>query len=268
MLDAILLRAILGVVFISLSVPIMVIMLLRGSLYIAPEISHAALGGAALGILLQTFATPYLDSFLIVLLFCIATSILISHAGRSGQQSLGTMLSVSLVISVTLYAVVRGYLPIEKRIIVDGYLLSDLLLLSDAHILSLAIASAITTMLTLTFYGEFIYICFDMEAAEAFGLKTRLYDSLLFSISAMSTAIIVRAIGVLPSVSLLVLPAATSRFITHKIDTMLLASLIVAALSGLTGIVLSLYLNIPTSGAISLSSTALFLSSYLARKRR
>lgn len=268
MLNMILFRAVLGVIFASLSVPIMVIMLLRGSLYIAPEISHAALGGASLGVLLQTFVSPQLDPFFTVLVFCVLSSIFISCAGRDGQQSLGVMLSVSLVVSVTLYAVIRSYLPIEKRIIIDGYLISDLLLLSDTHILSLTITSVATIVLTLIFYKEFVYICFDMEAAEAFGLKVRLYDALLFSISALSTAVIVRAIGVLPSVSLLVLPAAASRFITRKVSTMIIVSLIIAVISSFIGIILSLRLDIPTSGAIALVSTIVFFLSYIAGKRR
>ncbi|MBS7634467.1 metal ABC transporter permease [Candidatus Bathyarchaeota archaeon] len=263
MLDPFVLKAILGLLFASLSVPISVIMLLRGSLYITPEISHAALGGAAIGVLIQTFISSEFDPFLLVLAFCVATSILVSYMGKGGQQSLGMMLSVSLAISVTVYAVARSYLPADKRVLVDGYLISDPLLLSEASLLSLAAASAAAAVATIMFYREFIYICFDMETAEALGLKARFYDLLIFSISAVTVAVVTRALGVLLSVTLLIIPAAASRLLTQNIGRMLAASFIIAVLSGLAGIILSLFLNIPTSGAIALVSIMLFSAIYI-----
>ncbi|MEM2342150.1 MAG: metal ABC transporter permease [Candidatus Bathyarchaeia archaeon] len=269
MLDPIILRAILGILFASLSTPILVIMLLRGSLYITPEISHAALGGAALGVLIQMHIPVLSDPFPIVIIFCIATAIFISHAGRSSQQSLGTMLSVSLAISVTLYAVIRScFLPAEKRVIVDGYLISDLLLLSDIDMLSLAVASTIANMVTLVFYREFIYICFDIDTAEALGLRVKLYDSLLFSTSAVAAAVITRAVGVLLSVTLLILPVAASGILTRNVSKMIIVSFIMAILSGVIGIALSLQSNMPTSGAIAITSTILFMLIYLIKTQK
>jgi len=268
MLDPFVLRALIGILFASLSVPISVIMLLRGSLYITSEISHAALGGAVLGVLIQTFIPNLGDPFLFVIMFCIATSILVSRASKSGQQSLGMMLSVSLAVSVMLYAVIRSYLPIDKRVIVDGYLVSDLLLLSNTDILNLAIASTITVIAAAIFYREFIYLCFDMETAEALGLRTNLYDSLLFTISAVTVAVISRMMGVLLSVTLLIIPAAASRLITRQIDRMLVGSFLIAFLSGLGGIFLSLYSHIPTSGAVALISILIFSLIYIIHLRK
>ncbi|MCX8170387.1 MAG: metal ABC transporter permease [Candidatus Bathyarchaeota archaeon] len=269
MLDPFVLRAILGILFASLSTPILVIMLLRGSLYITPEISHAALGGAALGVLIQTCFPALSDPFPTVILFCVATAIFVSYTGRGSQQSLGTMISVSLAISVTLYAVIRSCcLPADKRVLVDGYLISDLLLLSDAGVLNLAIASITATVITLIFYREFIYICFDMDAAEAFGLRVRMYDLLLFSTSAVAVAVITRAVGVLLSVTLLILPVAASSIITRNVGMMIISSLIIAMLSGIMGIALSLQFNMPTGGTIAISSTILFSLTYLTKLKK
>ncbi|MEM3815679.1 MAG: iron chelate uptake ABC transporter family permease subunit [Candidatus Bathyarchaeia archaeon] len=268
MFDPIILRAILGVLFTSLSMPILVIMLLRGSLYITPEISHAALGGAALGALIQTFLPILPDPFPIVVLFCVATAVLISYAGRGGQWSLGTMLSVALAISVALYAVIRSYLPLEKRVFVDSYLISDLLLLSNVDLLNLSIASAAATIITLVFYREFIYICFDIDTAETLGLRVGLYDSLLFITSAVVAAVIARAVGALLSVTLLILPAAASSIIIRDLGKMMLTSILMAMLSGVAGITISLQLNIPTSGAIAIVSTIIFSLTYLTKIKR
>lgn len=265
MLDPFTLKAITGIFFVSLSVPIMVIMLLRGSLYITPEISHAALGGAALGVLLQTVYSAIINPFSIVILFCLTTAILMVCAGRSGPQALGTILGVVLAISVTIYAVIRSWLPIEKRIIVDGYLISDILLLSDTDLLSLAIISLTTFVITMMFRKEFIYICFDAETAEAIGLRVKLYDLLLFVTTSLAVAVIVKAIGVLLSVTLLILPAAASRIMTQSTSKMLIISFLMALSSGISGIALSYQLNIPTSGTIALVLTALFSLAYLTK---
>ncbi|MEM1514848.1 MAG: metal ABC transporter permease [Candidatus Bathyarchaeia archaeon] len=268
MLEMFILRAIIGVFFMSLSVPIMVIMLLRGSLYITPEISHAALGGAALGVLLHTFSSVLINPFLVVILMCTVVAIITAHVGRSGPQALGMMMSALLAVSVTIYAVIRSWLPLEKKIIVDGYLISDILLISNIDLLGLAIASIITLLITVIFYREFIYICFDADTAEALGLRVKLYDILLFVTVSVATAVIVKAVGVLLSVTLLVLPAAASRILTRSISGMLIISLIAALTSGIAGIILSYNLNIPTGGAIALASTTLFSLVHLAKLKK
>lgn len=265
MLDPFVLRAVLGVLFASLSAPVSTIMLLRGALYITPEVSHAALGGAAVGVLIQTFFPGLSDPFVFAVLFCVATSVFVSRLGKGGQQALSMLLSVSLATSVTLYAVVRSYLPIDRRILVDGYLVSDLLLLSEADVLSLAVASTITVVVTAAFYREFVYICFDMETAESFGLRVGLYDSLLFAVSAITVAVVARTMGVLFSVTLLVIPAAASRLLVRRIGLMLMTSFSVAVLSGLSGIAVSLICNLPTSGAIALISIVSFSFAYLGK---
>lgn len=265
MLDPFVLRAILGIVFASFSASVSTIMLLRGALYLTPEISHAALGGAAIGVLLQVFLPWLADPFIFVILFCVATSVFVSRMGKSGQQALGMTLSVSLAVSVTLYAIIRSYLPVDRRILLDGYLVSDLLLLSYTDVLSLAVASTVAIIVTTIFYREFIYICFDMETAESFGLKTGFYDSLLFTVSAITAAVVARTMGILLSATLLVIPAAVSRLLTRRIGVMLAVSFTAAILSGLGGIAVSLLYNIPTSGAIALVSVILFLTIYSTR---
>lgn len=268
MLDPFIMKAIIGVLFMALSVPTMVIMLLRGSLYITPEISHAALGGAALGVLMQTLLPTQANPFLIVILFCLITAVLTVHVGRGGPQALGLILSVMLAVSVTIYAVVRSWLPIEKRVLLDGYLIGDILLLSEMDIAYLAAASTFTFIVTLAFHREFIYICFDADAAEAFGLNVRLYDLLLFATTSLAVAVIVKAVGVLLSVTLLILPAAASRVIARRIGGMFMASFIIALLSGLSGVIVSFQVNIPTSGAIALISTVAFTIAHLIKIRK
>ncbi|MEM2929737.1 MAG: metal ABC transporter permease [Thermoproteota archaeon] len=263
MLDPFVLRAILGVLFASFSAPISAIMLLRGALYVTPEISHAALGGAAVGVLIQAFLPGMADPFVFAIIFCVATSIFVSRVGKGSQQALGMMLSVSLAVSVMLYAIIRSYLPIDRRMVVDSYLVSDLLLLSDTDVFSLAVASTVAIIVTAVFYREFIYICFDMETAESFGLKTGLYDSLLFTVSAITVAVVARTMGILLSVTLLVIPAAVSRLLARRVGMMLTVSFTAAVLSGLGGIAVSLLYDIPTSGAIALVAIILFSACYL-----
>jgi zinc transport system permease protein len=220
------------------------------------------LGGAAVGVLIQLFFPGLPDPFFFAVLFCIATSLFVSRIGKGGQQALGMMLSVSLATSVMLYAIIRSYLPIDRRVAVDSYLVSDLLLLSDMDVLSIAVVSTVAIVVTAVLYREFIYICFDMETAESLGLRVGLYDSLLFTVSAVTVAVVARTMGVLLSVTFLVIPAAVSRLLARRTGKMLVTSFIAAILSGLGGIAISLFYNVPTSGAIALVSISLFLSAY------
>ncbi|MEM2151471.1 MAG: metal ABC transporter permease, partial [Candidatus Bathyarchaeia archaeon] len=152
--------------------------------------------------------------------------------------------------------------------IVDGYLISDILLLSDIDIINLAVTSIISFLITLVFYKEFIYICFDADTAEALGLRVKLYDALLFATTSIAAAVIVKAVGVLLSVALLILPAAASRILARNINRMFAASLMLVLLSGAIGIALSYQFNIPTSGAIAFTSTIIFALAYLTKLKK
>ncbi|MDW8034799.1 MAG: metal ABC transporter permease, partial [Nitrososphaerota archaeon] len=59
-----------------------------------------------------------------------------------------------------------------------------------------------------------------------------------------------------------------SRLITRKVGGMLIASFVTTILSGFCGLILSIHLNIPTSGSIALVSIILFSLAYLIRSIR
>ena len=83
---------------------------------------------------------------------------------------------------------------------------------------------------------------------------------------AIIVMISIRWIGILLINSLLILPAASSRNITNNMRSYHLISVIFSLFSGIAGLILSYYLNIPTGPMIVLISGAIYFITFGLKK--
>jgi ABC-type Mn2+/Zn2+ transport system permease subunit len=72
-----------------------------------------------------------------------------------------------------------------------------------------------------------------------------------------------QAVGVLLSLGLLILPAATIYLLSDSFDTMLWGGAALGTIGSVAGLLLSFWANIPSGPAIVLILGALFLAAYL-----
>jgi manganese/zinc/iron transport system permease protein len=146
---------------------------------------------------------------------------------------------------------------------------------SDATFIFM-VALAVTLAVAL-FYKELKLAVFDRDFAVAQGWPALTIDLALMTLICVCTVAGLPAVGVVLVVALLVIPAVSARFWTHKLPTMLTLAAAFGGLSGLLGTVLSATLPAP-SGVLSrgwptgplvvLCASAIFLVSLLVAPRR
>ncbi|MCY1301888.1 High-affinity zinc uptake system membrane protein ZnuB [compost metagenome] len=76
-----------------------------------------------------------------------------------------------------------------------------------------------------------------------------------------------QALGTLLSVGLMILPAASARFWTNRVETMCFLATVFGLGASLSGLLLSYHLSLPSGPAIILSAGAVYLISVLAGTR-
>ncbi len=270
-LDPLVLYPLLGVIVASIvSATVGSIMVTRGITFLSAEVAHAALGGAALSVLLQVKAglvwfNPLLGAFL----FGIISALFTGYAGEKGFTGrMEAAIGVSLALSMALAVLFLSYIPSEYMPKVWGYLIGDILLLSVNDVLLLGMVSLGIAVLYAIFYREFIYLAFDIEGAEAAGLNVRVYHYLSLILVALGTVIITKALGAILVYAFLIAPAASASELTKNALKIPLITFVTSLTFGIVGLMLTFIMNIPASGVIGLLAAIFYLFIMLSKIRK
>lgn len=137
-------------------------------------------------------------------------------------------------------------------------LVGDLLLVSVQTVINVAILYGIIGIFHVLFRKKFLAISLDPEAAEASGIKVRVWDVLFYMSFGIVITKSVAMVGVLLVFSYLVVPAVIAQMWSNTIRGRLLLGWLMAILASIAGIRWSFYSDYPTGPAVVVM-LALFL---------
>jgi len=229
--------------------------------FMGAGISHAILGGLALGVLLGI--NPLYAGSIFAVIVALSIAYLSGRGKLEGDTVIGIFFATGMALGITLISFKEGYYPE-----LFSLLFGNVLMVTAQDIWFLGIVSVIILLFIAILFKELLAISFDEEMARANGLPyTLLYFSLLVSL-ALTIVVSVRVVGVVLASALLVIPAATGLRISKNYPSMLFISIFVGVLSGLAGLIFSYNYDIPSGAAIVLCSAGIFFISYFARHFR
>jgi len=267
LLSPFLIKAYVAVLLMAATSIIGSVAVLRGVAYMPAEAAHAALGGAALGILLGYVANLTVDPYLVAAIFASITTLFAGYVGRKGgPEAIASALAGALTLGVSVYAFVRYILPAQLRVILDGYLVGDILLLGDSDIVTLSILTMACMVIFAIFYNEIIYVCFDPEGAEAMGMNASFYDFIIFFLIGLAGSVATKTVGTLIVYALVIAPAITAKELSRSVNGMLRLTVIITLVAGYGGLALSILFNMPSSGSIAIFASAIYVGTMLAKK--
>ncbi|MEM0204195.1 MAG: metal ABC transporter permease [Nitrososphaerota archaeon] len=267
LLSPFLIKAYVAVLLMAATSIIGSISVLRGIAYMPAEAAHAALGGAALGILLAHVANLMLDPYMVAAIFASITTLSAGYIGRKGgPEAIAAALAGALTLGVSIYAFVRYILPAKLRVVLDGYLVGDILLLGDFDIVALSILTVACMTIFAMFYNEIVYVCFDPEGAEAMGVNVLFYDFVIFFLIGLAGSIVTKTVGTLIVYALVIAPAITAKELSRSVNGMLTLTAAITLVAGYSGLLLSIVFNIPSSGSIAIFASAIYVGTMLAKR--
>ncbi len=117
----------------------------------------------------------------------------------------------------------------------DNFLFGKAASLTQDDILIFSGIGLVLIVLVLLFYKEFKLISFNPDYAKVIGLPVKFLEFLLATITVLSVAVGIQAVGVVLMAALLITPASGARFWTNKLSYMILIATVFGALSGLMG---------------------------------
>jgi ABC-type Mn2+/Zn2+ transport system permease subunit len=232
---------------------------LRRLAFVGVGISHAALGGVAIGVLAGV--SPLLCGGAVGL----AVALLVARSSRSGLVSedtaIGVFFSGALALGIALASASHG-----AQQDLFAYLFGNVLAIAPAELGWLALLSAGVLGALARFLEPLLFASFDAEIADAYGLPVAALHALLLALIAATVVIGMRVVGVLLVEAMLVIPAATAALWTldYRRQLALAASLGVASTAG--GLALGYALDLAPGATAVLLASAAFAFSYLARR--
>lgn len=244
MLDDFLIRALLGGIAIALvAAPLGCFLVWRRLAYFGDTLSHSALLGIALGLLLHW------NLQFSVLLVCITMAVLLVHwqqkRALANDTLLGIMAQSSLALGVILVTFVPGI-----RVDLIGLLFGDILAISRMDLVWIGIGAICVWLLLARFWDRLLAMTIHEELAAVDGVNVPAMRLLLTVMLAIVIAMTMKIVGVLLITSLLIIPAASARLLAKSPEQMCALACVLGVLAVLSGLGSSVLWDIPTGPAM------------------
>lgn len=237
------------------------VVVLRRQANMGDALSHAALAGVALGVILNQNPT------LFSLLGTIIAALILEFIRRLFPRYAEVSTAVVVALAVGLAGIFSGFAGAGKSF--QSYLFGSIVAIAPAERNLILLVSAVVIILSIVFYKELFFVSFDPKAARLAGVRTDLVEILFTVLTSLTIGVAARTVGTLVISSLLVLPYAAAMQLHLSYRKTLLSAIALAVLNSLAGIMVSYVYGLAPGGTIVvLSVITLVVLALLARLRQ
>ncbi|MBT2269284.1 metal ABC transporter permease [Rhodococcus erythropolis] len=218
-------------------------------------VSHAVLPGVVLA---YVVGAPFAIGALIFGLIAVALIGLIRNTSRVKEDAaIGIVFTTLFAFGLVLISVTPSQTDLNH--IIFGNLLG----VSSSDLLQVAIPGALALSILLIKRRDLTLFAFDPIHANAIGLSPKRLGALLLGVLALTSVVALQAVGVVLVVAMLIIPGATAYLLTDKFSRMLVTAPVVSAISAITGIYVSYYLDTASGGMVVMTQGIVFALVYL-----
>ncbi|HSL89399.1 MAG TPA: metal ABC transporter permease [Ignavibacteriaceae bacterium] len=231
----------------------------RGLGFLGSGLAHAAFGGVALGILLET--EPIWVAVPFTVLVAIGITWVKDKTKLGGDTTIGIFFSVSMALGIIFIFLKRQYSSDAFN-----YLFGSILSVTLLDII-VPIILIIITLLLFPFWKRWAYSSFDRELAQADRIPVQFDDYLLSILIAVTIVVSIKVVGIVLIAAFLVIPPAASRLLNNSFSKMTVVSIIIGVSTALIGLWISYYMNVPSGATIILLQAAVFFAVMILKKK-
>ncbi len=227
--------------------------------FFSDALGHSAICGIAIGTILGISNVN-----ISMIFFAIVFALLLNWVKNKTTYGADTIISVFSSIAIALGLAILAQSGNFNKY--SSYLVGDILSITNVEILYVFL-TFITVMIFWYFtFNKLNVISINTSLAKSRGINIKLIDNIFVILIAIIVMISIRWIGILLINSLLILPAASSRNIAKNMRTYHLYSVIFSIFSGMLGLILSYYYNIPTGPMIVMISGIIYFATFGLKK--
>ena len=253
MFDDFFLRALAGGAAVALiAAPLGCFVVWRRMAYFGDALSHSALLGIALGLLLDV------DSILAVALVGSAMALLLLVLRRRGRlandTALGLLSHGALGLGLLTISFTEGL-----RLDLLGYLFGDILAISRQQLFAIALLGVFVFAVLLAIWQRLLLSSIDPDLAAAEGQSGKVVEAIFLLLLAAVVGAGMKVVGILLITALLLLPAAAARGLAQTPERMVVLASVFGVGAVVGGLEASWYWDTPSGPSIVVAALVLFV---------
>jgi len=233
------------------------IMVLEKMALVGDALSHVALPGLALGVLLNF--DPLIGAFA----FLFVSAVLIWHLSRVTKLSFETLVGAAFTLALAI-----GILLFQDLEALEEALFGDITKVGLIQAFAAIVISIAVIFLTRVIYKKIVLGLISEELAISKGVNIARTNLLYLLLVSITVAIGIQITGTLLVGFLVVTPAAAARIISANLSRYLKLSATFGAISAISGILLSSYLSVHPGPLVVISGIIIFAAAVIIRWRR
>jgi ABC-type Mn2+/Zn2+ transport system permease subunit len=251
-------RAMLAVILIGIVSGVMgAYVVTRGMAFMGDALAHSVLPGVAAAFLFYGQEAVLVGGLAAGVISALGIGFLTRGGRLAEDTAIGIIFAGMLALGIGLISKASTFATDLTHI-----LTGNILAVSADDLRLMFVIGLLVLVVIAVLYKQFLVISFDTTLAQTLRLPGESLRMILLVLLAVTIVIGVQAVGVALVAAMLVTPAATARFFTRRLHTMMLLSAAIGAVSGVIGMYIAWYQEVAPSAAIVLTVTVLFLLAF------
>ena len=247
------LRALVVGILISLCAALLgVPLVLKRYSMIGDGLSHVGFGALAIATALR--AAPLAVTLPVVVLAAFFLLQLHDSSKIKGDAAIALISTGSLALGVMVLSLTPG-----MNTDINNFLFGSILGVGEEEMWLTVGLSLMVILLYGLSYNRIFALTFDESFAQATGLRTKFYNTLLALLTAVTIVLGMRTMGSLLISSLIVFPALSSMQLLRSFRSVLLLSVLISLFCFISGLILSYLYSAPTGASVALLHVAVFI---------
>ena len=227
------------------------------------SMSHGAFAGAALGV------AASVNPLLTAMCFSSATALLIGPVADKARLHADTVTSIAFPLNMALAFIFLTLSPqIGLSSEVASVLWGSVISMTNSDMVYMTSLCAAALALIHFFWKELFAIMFNRKLAEADGINTKPFVYFIIFLIGLVVTFSLKLVGGLLIFALLFNPASSALQFLHDMKKIVIVSPAIGAITCISGLLVSLVLDVPIGSCIVLVSTLIFAFSVLLSPKR
>lgn len=223
----------------------------------------AQVSSAGVGLALCTGANPATVSLALTLGGVAAFAVRFGNHRITQESIIGVAYALASALAV-LFVAKSAHAEAHLLNVLSG----NILTIAPGQVYLTAVLLSVTVLVWALFQKQFLFSAFDPETAKAHGIQVAFWDLLFYIILGVVISFSIRVVGTLLVFALLVVPAITALSLSQRFAGIYVLAVASAAVSTISGLVLSYKLDLPTGPTIVVFSGILFVAARIVSKLR
>ena len=187
--------------------------------------------------------------FLSALLITLITRMRIIGA----DAAIGIITTASFALGIALISYTNSFRDFEAQ------LFGNILGVTPADLITILVVTAVTAIVFLVGYKQFLFAAFEPEVAGFYGVPTWLTDTVFSLVLAATIVVSLDVLGVTMIAAAIVIPPIIARLLTNRFRTMIIISTVTGAFCGFGGVYASWVADISSGASVVIFSSMLFV---------